>query len=327
MQRRMADPNTRHTNGAQEWGGTPPERAPVSSPPGGTRQKYFPWLGVVLGIVLVLGVIGVGGYEINKTLNPTPQVKLYVVSNQLLTNYIGGGGLTYATQMVTLTSPGSGVVTSLNVQVGENVTKGQLLATVLVQSVQSSQIVAPFAGNITAVNVSVGAPVFGGEQLIVVQDESSIIARVQIPLAQRPYLRVGESATVNPAAIPGQTFLGKVSAINTALTNTGSDTFDVWVTVPNPVSLLLVGESVYIQISVQMMLPTVPELAVINPDADSIVFLYANGRAHVQSVVVATRDNNLIGIQNGLSAGQEVILVGQYQLTDNEPVIVAGTEH
>lgn len=327
MQRQMAQPSASRNNDAPEWENLPTNRAAAHSQPGGFRSNRFPWLGVVLGIVLVVGVFGIGGYEINKTLNPMPHVKLYVVSSQSLTNYIGGGGLTYAAQMVTLTSPGSGVMTALNVQVGQTVTRGQVLATVLVQAVQTSQIVAPFAGNITAVNVSAGSPVFGGEQLIVVQDESSIIARVQIPLAQRPYVHVGEQATVNPAAIPGQTFVGKVSAINTALTNTGSDTFDVWIAIPNPVSLLLVGESVYIQISVQMMLPTVPELAVINPDADSIVFLYANGRAHVQSVVVATRDNNLLGIQSGLSVGQEVILVGQYQLTDNEPVIVTGTEH
>src|SRR5579875_338386 len=326
MRERVAQPKTMLSDRAPDWDDTSSSgRIAIDSPPGSRRR--LPWWGVVLGIVLVVGVLGAGGYEINKTLNPSPHVKLYVVKNQLLTNYIGGGGLTYAAQMVTLTSPGNGTVSSLNVQIGQTVYRGQVLATILIQGVQTYQIMAPFPGNITAVNISAGSPVYGGEQLIVVQNESSIIAQVQIPLAQRPYVRVGEPATITPAAIPGQTFIGKVSAINTALTATGSDTFDVWVTVPNPVQLLLVGESVYIQISVQMMLPAVPELAVINPDADSIVFLYANGRAHIQSVVVATRDNNLIGIQNGLSVGQEVILVGQYQLTDGEPVIVSGIEH
>jgi hypothetical protein len=67
---------------------------------------------------------------------------------------------------------------------------------------------------------------------------------------------------------------------------------------------------------------TVPEVAVINPQTDAIVYVVNNGVAHLRRVVVGPRDLDRFGILNGLQAGDQVIVAGQYQLTDNEKVTV-----
>jgi RND family efflux transporter MFP subunit len=149
---------------------------------------------------------------------------------------------------------------------------------------------------------------------------------VQLPLEQRAQVQVGQTAEVDPDATPNESFSGLVSVINPALTNIGSDTFEVWITVPNPNLQLLVGESIYARIAVTETLPVVPELSVINPDSDSLVFVYANGRAHARHITVGVRDLDRFGITTGLTPGEKVILVGGYQLSDNEPVKVTGTQ-
>jgi membrane fusion protein (multidrug efflux system) len=187
-------------------------------------------------------------------------------------------------------------------------------------------VTAPFTGVVTAINVTAGTLFSANKTLLTLQDISTIVVQVQFPLAERAQVRVGASAQVDPVAAPGQQFTGTVTAIVPALSSAGSATFTAWVTVPNNGQQLFTGESVYVRVASQQQLPTVPELAVINPDADSIVFVYANGRAHVRHVVVGLRDGDRFGIISGLQPGDQVILVGQYQLSDNEPVVVVGKQ-
>jgi multidrug efflux pump subunit AcrA (membrane-fusion protein) len=186
----------------------------------------------------------------------------------------------------------------------------------------NGNIVAPFAGEVTVVNVANGTTTVPNTTLLTMVDASSIVVKAQFPLEQRPLIQVGQAANVYPASAPGQLFPGKVTAINVLLTNTGSDTFEVDVTVPNPNLALFVGESVYARIALQQSAVAIPELAVVNPDADSVVFVYSDGRAHIRHVTVGLRDGDLIGILSGIQDGDQVILVGQYQLTDNEKVNV-----
>ncbi len=309
----------------------------------------------------------------------TPTVTLYTVQNQTLTTYVGGGGLTYPAQSLTISYPVSATITGVNVEVGQTVKKGQQLlqlssadltsqvqqaysawqasiqyvdslyaagaAQSLIAYAQSQEtaakgrydalnaeinsptysngnIVAPFDGIVSSVSVSPGMVSSAGSSLVVLQDATTVIVRAEAPLEQRAQVKLGQTVLVSPDATPNQTFYGKVQTINPTLTNAGSDTFEVWINVPNAALNLLLNESVYVRIQSQQVAPAVPELAVINPDADSIVYVYANGRAHVRHVVVGARDGDRFGIVSGLRPGDQVILVGQYQLTDDEKVNV-----
>lgn len=190
----------------------------------------------------------------------------------------------------------------------------------------NGNLVAPYAGVVTAVNATSGTVATANTTLVTVAVLSSIIVKVEFPIEQVKQVQLKQTADVYPAAAPDQHFTGIVTNINPQLTSPGADTFEAWVTVDNSTGALFVGESVYARVQGQQSLPTVPEVAVVNPDADSIVFLYSNGRAHLQHVVVGVRDGNNFGISSGLQDGDEVIIVGQYQLTDNEKVKVRTIE-
>jgi RND family efflux transporter MFP subunit len=187
-------------------------------------------------------------------------------------------------------------------------------------------LVAPFAGVVTALGVTSNSIANAGVTLVTLQDISSMIVHAQFPLEQRSAVTLGQTVEVDPAATPDQKFNGTVSNINPVLTSPGSDTFEVWITVPNPNQLLFTSESVYARVLTQQSMPVVPQLAVVNPDADSIVFVYSGGKAHLRHVVVGPRNGDQFGIVNGLQDGDQVILIGQFNLSDNEPVVVSRVE-
>lgn len=187
-------------------------------------------------------------------------------------------------------------------------------------------LIAPFAGVVTALGVTSNSIANAGVTLVTLQDISSMIVHAQFPLEQRSAVTLGQSVEVDPAATPDQKFNGTVSNINPVLTSPGSDTFEVWITVPNPDQLLFTSESVYARVLTRQNMPVVPQLAVVNPDADSIVFVYSGGKAHLRHVVVGPRNGDQFGIVNGLQDGDQVILIGQFNLSDNEPVVVSRVE-
>ena len=187
-------------------------------------------------------------------------------------------------------------------------------------------IIAPFAGIVTTVDVVAGSTVRANSALLTLQDQSSVVVRVQLPLKQRGHVQVGQTAEVDPDAIPKDSYIGFVSVINPTLTKVGSDTFEVWITVANPNLQLLIGESIYARISVKETLPVVPQRAVVHPEANATVFIYSHGRAHARSVIVGVRGTDRVGVTSGLTPGEKVILVGKYRLSDNEPVKIIGAQ-
>jgi RND family efflux transporter MFP subunit len=345
----------------------------------GTHRKAA--LAIGAGVVL-FAVLAAWGAP--RLLNPEPAVTLYTVTTQPVTTFVAGGGLTFPVQQMNIVYPVPAGVLKVTVQVGQSVTKGQLLLTLnnanlqaqlqqaraaveaaqtvlngvyntpgasaaavaaaqstllqaegnynsLAQEINSpvysnGNILSPFAGVVTAVNATPNTVVNSGTVLVSVADLSTIIAKVQFPLDQRSLISLNQTADVYSAAAPDQHFVGTVTTINPVLTSAGADTFEAWVTVANSTNALFSGESVYARVKTQATMPTVPELAVVNPDADSVVFVYSNGRAHLQHVVVGIRDGSRFGISSGLTDGEQVILVGQYQLSDNEKVKVRGTQ-
>src|SRR5579875_996863 len=335
------------------------------------RKRLITKRTVIIGVVALAVLAGIVA-GVAKVFSPsTPVVGLYTVQKQSLAYFVGGGGLTYPAQSLTVSYPVNASVLSVNVQVGQEVQKGQQMLQLdsadltsqlqqanaqvqiaqqylntlyydganpsLIASAQaqltsaqahynalSSQlnspeysngaIIAPFNGVVSAVNVTAGTVATMGTPLITLQDASTVIVYAELPLEQRSLVQIGQNVSVTPDATPDQTFHGKVITINPTLVNAGSDTFEAWISIPNPSLQLLLNESVYVRISSQESLPTVPQLAVINPDADAIVFVYSHGRAHLRHVVVGVRDGDRFGIVSGLNPGDQVILVGQYQL-------------
>jgi RND family efflux transporter MFP subunit len=192
-------------------------------------------------------------------------------------------------------------------------------------TVNRGNLVATMVGVVTEVNVNSGEVFAANAPLLTIMDESTVIVHVKVPLASLGKVHVGQSAEVTPSALPNVNLKGQVRSI-IPQADPQTDTFEVWVEVPNPDNKLLPGMSAFVRIQSSGVAVAVPRLAVMNPDRDSSVFVVHNGHAFLEHVHVVGRSVDTVYIDSGLSARDEVVLVGLSKLHNGQRVHVVSVE-
>jgi RND family efflux transporter MFP subunit len=192
-------------------------------------------------------------------------------------------------------------------------------------TLHNGTVISPINGVVTSLLIAPGEIFAANRTLIVIMDESTVIVRAQVPLIYLGQLHVGQPATVIPSSLPGVTIPGKISAI-IPRADPQTDTFEIWVAIPNPNQMLLPGMSAFVHMQQAGKVLAVPRLAVLNPDREGIVFVERDGHVYIQKVQVVARTVKTIYIGSGISAGDRVILVGLDSLQNGEKVRVSAVE-
>jgi multidrug efflux system membrane fusion protein len=307
----------------------------------------------------------------------TPDVTLYQVSEQNVTQYSGGGGIVFPRQQFTLSYPVLEYAVAVLVKVGDQVSPNQPLVKLdptrldaqikqLSDDVAAAQaylssvsadgdaasiahaqqqytlasnkynalvaessslllhngnLISPMNGVITTVNVNSGEIFAADAPLIVIMDESTVIVHVKVPLANLSQIHTGQQAIVTPSALPNLDFQGTISSI-VPQADPQTDTFEVWVNIPNPHKMLLSGMSVFVRIQATGRAVVVPRLAVLNSSHEPVTFVVHGQYAYIQPVKIAAFIGDLILVHDGLKVGDRVVLVGQDALWDGQRVHV-----
>jgi len=186
-------------------------------------------------------------------------------------------------------------------------------------------LISPMSGVITTVNVNSGEIFAADAPLLVIMDEATVIVHVKVPLADLSYVHTGELAVVTPSALPNLDFQGTISAI-VPQADPQTDTFEAWVSVPNPHKTLLPGMSAFVRIQIPEQALVVPRLAVLNPSHRPTTFVVRNQFAYLQPVQIDALIGDQILIHTGLKVGDQVVLVGQNVLRNNQRVHVRSVE-
>jgi RND family efflux transporter MFP subunit len=139
-------------------------------------------------------------------------------------------------------------------------------------------------------------------------------------------VQVNQKATVTASTVSNLTINGVVTSI-VPEADPQTDTFEVWVSVPNTPLQLLAGMSAFVTIQSTKTALVVPRLAVLDQDSNPQVFVVgADGHAHLQSVHVAGRTADSIYVDSGLANNQQVVIVGLDTLLDNQQIHVTSVE-
>lgn len=196
-------------------------------------------------------------------------------------------------------------------------------------SYNGGHITSNFAGVVTQINGVPGTLFKAGDTLLVLQDISSYIIQAEFPISQAAMIATNAVADIYPDNSPqtasgGNTpyYTGSVLAVNPQLSSDGSNTFTVWIALPNLQQIIFLGESVFVQIHKTVLMLSIPKMSVLYDGNNAYVFVYSKGHAHIRQVTTGVNDIAMIGISSGLVAGDQVIEAGQYQLTDNQSVQV-----
>jgi membrane fusion protein (multidrug efflux system) len=189
---------------------------------------------------------------------------------------------------------------------------------------ERTRIRAPFAGRAASLRVVEGQQARVGDELLSVIDLDPLRVEVQVLEGEVGLLAQGNRARVTFAAYPGETFLGRIDAINPVVERE-TRTARVTVAVPNPSGRVLPG--MYARVSLEARkLPDrilVPRSAVLERDRRTMLFVFEGegdvGLAKWRYVTVGLSNDSLVEIvpdpdTEMVEPGERVLTDGHYTL-------------
>jgi membrane fusion protein, multidrug efflux system len=188
---------------------------------------------------------------------------------------------------------------------------------------------APFDGRLGITTVNPGQYLNTGDKVVTLQELDPVYVDFRLPQEQLAQVQIGLTIRLNLDALPGQSFAGKVTAID-PLVDSASRNFQVEATVPNPEHRLMPGMFVRVAVlagDVQKFL-TLPQTSITYNPYGATVFLalaQPDGKHVAKQVFVttgATRGDQTT-ILTGIKAGDAVVTSGQLKLKNGTPLEIS----
>lgn len=194
---------------------------------------------------------------------------------------------------------------------------------------------APFDGRIGIRMVNVGQYISKGQALMPLQKLNPIFANFSVPQRQLSDLSIGQKISITVDAYRNKVFEGTVSAINSEV-DSSTRNVSVQATLQNPDELLRAG--MFVQVTVQLPVAAakvvVPATAVAYASYGNSVFVVekmknAKGEEYLgvrqQLVKLGETRGDLVAIDEGVKAGEQVVTSGVFKLRNAVPVQVNNT--
>jgi len=188
-------------------------------------------------------------------------------------------------------------------------------------SLNDSVICAPINGEISEKGVSVGQYVTPGIVLARIKDSSSVNAVIQVKADDLGRVRVGQKVTLKLSRDDKKSFPGTVTSIDKSAV-TAARIFNCQVLIANRAGLLHSGLSGYIDIAdgQTRTVVAIPLAALTGNEGDYSVFTVQDGVARKCSVNIGEIANDMVEIQDGVKAGEKVIITNLNSLQDGDKV-------
>ena len=185
-------------------------------------------------------------------------------------------------------------------------------------------IKAPFSGIVGLRTVSIGDYVKDGQDIVNLEEIDPLKVDFKIPEIYLKQVATGQSLQISLDAFPGQTFLGKIFAIN-PLVDTNGRSIVIRALVRNTEARLRPGMFARVRLlfSEERDSVAVPEQSIIPVGDDHYLFKVVDGRAQRFKVEIGQRREGKVEILQGVVAGDMVVTAGQLKLRDGNTVKIA----
>jgi membrane fusion protein, multidrug efflux system len=197
-------------------------------------------------------------------------------------------------------------------------------------TIDKKTIRAPFAGRLGITLINPGQYLNPGDKVVTLQTIDPIFIDFNLPQQQISGVSLGQSVAVLSDAYLGQTFSGKVTAIDAKI-DTATRNVQIEATVANPKKLLLPGMfgRAAVDSGEKKTYLTLPQTAITYNPYGATVFVTAdkkdakgNPQLQAQQVFITpgpTRGDQ-VAILKGLSEGATVVTSGQLKLKNGSPL-------
>lgn len=181
------------------------------------------------------------------------------------------------------------------------------------------QLLSPAAGVVEWEQVEGGEMVTPGQVILRVSDPQRIYVELLLNEGDRAQARLGAAVQVTSDAYPGQTFAGKLKAIESQAflkrelrnspTQDEDRVFRARVQLEQGTGKLFPGMSVFAQVVLaeRKDVLTIPRGACINREGNWVVFQVEGGRARRRVVEIGQKDNTQLEITKGLAEGDRLV--------------------
>lgn len=189
----------------------------------------------------------------------------------------------------------------------------------------NSYMVAPFDGRVGRIWVRPGNMAAGGP-VVSVSNSSALIARALFPERYLTRFAAGLPAYVSITAYDGESFPGVVTASSPSV-DPVSGLVPVEIAFDNPDGRLSPGMTgrVAVALETHQNSLSVPEIAFRRTAGGLELVLARSGRAAIVPVTAGISSRGMVEVVSGLSAGDSVVVEGQFRVADGDPITVSGT--
>ncbi|MGH7907862.1 MAG: efflux RND transporter periplasmic adaptor subunit, partial [Candidatus Binataceae bacterium] len=270
-------------------------------------------------------------------------------------------GTTAALRHITLRAPSSGRVVGLNLQSGDRVHKGEIVAHVINRELLAAQnglkiaekldpqeakslqasvnrytrgsgvpVKAPSTAIVSQRLVSPGQEVAYLDPLADLVDPKSIYVEAQIPIDDESLINPGMTAVVTSPVRPNEKFPAVVQALSPSV-NANSATAGARLRFTGSRRITISGAAVNVHVTTKSVpnALVIPQAALFEDASNDTyyVFVARDGIAHRVPVSLGIREPNLVQITSGLTQGEMVITSGGYALSQGLRIKVAPLPH
>ncbi|GLQ90964.1 efflux RND transporter periplasmic adaptor subunit [Dyella flagellata] len=180
---------------------------------------------------------------------------------------------------------------------------------------------APAEGVITALNVNLGDRFQAGTALMSFAPAQALIARLGAQPEEGAHLKPGMPVTVQSAYGSGEALHGRLDVVGRAI-DAQTHLLPLQVSLPAEASNVLVAGAA-VQASIDTTNYTawaLPRAAVLQDDKGAYVFVVDKDKAKRIDVTLKHPDGDTVGVQGPLDAKMQVIVSGNYELDDGDAV-------
>jgi multidrug efflux pump subunit AcrA (membrane-fusion protein) len=253
-----------------------------------------------------------------------------------ITNYLELNGDVETKSTVDIFADTMGKLVTLNIRVGDRITKNQVIAEVDPSRPGSvfvaSPVKSPIAGTITSIPVYVGSTVSQATPIARITTTDRLQIRTDVAERFISQIRVGLDAVLQFEAYPGESFAAVISELSPVV-DPQTRTLEVKLNLIRPDRRIKAGMFAAIKIITERKenIVKIPADCVVRRFGEAFVFVVkpdpgtaSGGTVERRLITPGILIDNKIEIIDGLSADEPIVIQGQTLLEDKSAVKVVG---
>jgi RND family efflux transporter MFP subunit len=188
---------------------------------------------------------------------------------------------------------------------------------------EKAPVESPLAGVVGRVVVDIGSNVTTQTPVALVVNMDKVKIDLEIPEMYLPQVLLNQEAKITVDAYPQAEFIGKVIKISPVL-DKGTRTAPIQIEIDNKDHRLRSGmfARVSLVLNEHKNIPVIMKESLIGREPDIHVYVVEDKKAVLKKIVLDVRQDERVGIKEGLKEGDLVVVLGQQRLHEGAQVMV-----